>query len=727
MKRYNQWVLWRKSSKGVKILFQINGEPAKVNDSSTWSSFLEVSSYYKQNQSEYNGIGYVFHQDDPYTVIDLDNKNNNKRLSKYFKSIIKKMNSYTEISQSQKGYHIIIKQSHISGDRRRKDNYETYNHGRFIAITGDLYHKKYSRIRSSSYFNEFYQKHINHSSSSNSGNDSSNFDDSFSDEEVLGFIRSGTFRTKFNKMLDGKLIVGEKYKNPDYPSFSEMDFAFCSIVSNYTQDITQIERIYQKTRLSEVRKKSGENDKWKNREDYRIRTIENAIKAVGKNAINKGVIFGDKGVQILYPKFAKYLLKKIPCFSPKGQEQNLSIYYYQDGIYIPGGTSKLENEIINEVGDLWVKKYTEETMKAVKSFLSIKAEEVELNPDDECIVVQNGVLNLYTLTLSEFTSDRVSTVKFPISFDKKEKCPKTMEFLKEVMHKDTIPSLFEFIGDTIRHGKPRYPKMLILKGPSRTGKSTIIDLIEAMIGRENRSVLNPSDIIKDDRYGRIRLYGKYANIKRDMESMDIENPEAWKEIIEGEPIQGREIHKSPVDFEPFARHVFGTNKIPALKDSAAKAIIDRSLIIPVDKKRFYSDDPKRIPDLSDQLIKTELPGMFNMALKGLHRLDEQKRFSETERMKGELQKYHERIDSMAEFISTQCELGKNYRVASKHLYEQFKNWCRREEVDYRNIRKIDFKDKLWDEYQIKYKRLRTKNYGNTQHYIGIKLKLDLED
>jgi len=72
-----QWVCWQQqdSPAGTKPkkmpISPHAGEPAKVNNPSTWGSFEEAVGQYEEQ--DHDGIGFVFTPGDPYLGIDLDN------------------------------------------------------------------------------------------------------------------------------------------------------------------------------------------------------------------------------------------------------------------------------------------------------------------------------------------------------------------------------------------------------------------------------------------------------------------------------------------------------------------------------------------------------------------------------------------------------------------------------------------------------------------------------
>ncbi|MFX8539116.1 hypothetical protein ABTL98_18685, partial [Acinetobacter baumannii] len=74
--------------------------------------------------------------EDPFTCIDLDIKADTpQEQCDRASSIIKTLNSYTEYSQSGKGFHIWVYGN--IGKGLRRDNVEIYSQERFIICTGN--------------------------------------------------------------------------------------------------------------------------------------------------------------------------------------------------------------------------------------------------------------------------------------------------------------------------------------------------------------------------------------------------------------------------------------------------------------------------------------------------------------------------------------------------------------------------------------------------------------
>src|SRR2546423_963033 len=80
---------------------------ASSTDPATWSSFAEVVAAV----AGFDGIGFVFSADDPYTGIDLDNCLAGERMDPQAAAIVIALDSFTEISPSATGVKLIVRAS----------------------------------------------------------------------------------------------------------------------------------------------------------------------------------------------------------------------------------------------------------------------------------------------------------------------------------------------------------------------------------------------------------------------------------------------------------------------------------------------------------------------------------------------------------------------------------------------------------------------------------------
>ena len=136
LKSRPQWVVWHAvGEKPDKVPYSPRTcRKASSTDLTTWSTFEEAVEAYEQN--EYAGLGFVFSSGDRYTGIDLDNcVDGNGEIAGWALEIARSFDSYTELSTTGTGLHIIVR-----GDvpNRRKGDLEVYSSKRFFTVTGHV-------------------------------------------------------------------------------------------------------------------------------------------------------------------------------------------------------------------------------------------------------------------------------------------------------------------------------------------------------------------------------------------------------------------------------------------------------------------------------------------------------------------------------------------------------------------------------------------------------------
>ena len=157
LKELRHWVLWRyeqRNNKITKIPYRADGGKAKTDTRYTWGDFETIYKQYLASLNKpkpYNGIGFVFSKTDGYVGIDLDGvlcPDTGEQLP-IAAEIIQTLDSYTEITPSGAGYHIIIRGDLPEGWRKKTLKYlsplggknnveiEIYQEGRYFTMTGN--------------------------------------------------------------------------------------------------------------------------------------------------------------------------------------------------------------------------------------------------------------------------------------------------------------------------------------------------------------------------------------------------------------------------------------------------------------------------------------------------------------------------------------------------------------------------------------------------------------
>lgn len=247
LRAYPNWVLWKFVNIGkeklTKVPFHPQGFKASVNDKATWSTFDDCFNMY--SLGGYDGLGFMF-SDSPYAGIDLDDAQGDKEIYDKQLKVFHEFDSYSEVSPSGKGLHIIIRGAVPSG--RRRQQIEIYSSGRFFTMTGNVYADKPIADRQDILSMLWSQMSETQSASINPDKSQS-----LSDVQVIDQALNAANGEKF-----AILNRGEWQKL--YSSQSEADFAYIDIIAFYSRNKAQIKRMFLTSPL-------GQRDKAK-RKDY---------------------------------------------------------------------------------------------------------------------------------------------------------------------------------------------------------------------------------------------------------------------------------------------------------------------------------------------------------------------------------------------------------------------------------------------------------------------------
>jgi P4 family phage/plasmid primase-like protien len=183
-----------------------------------------------------------------------------------------------------------------------------------------------------------------------------------------------------------------------------------------------------------------------------------------------------------------------------------------------------------------------------------------------------------------------------------------LKFLNEVT---TSPEAQKTIACSIVYSaaqcRPWLRKAIYLYGPKRSGKSTMLNAVQDLLGGDNCSALNMRQL--GGKFGAASLVGKLANISNETLSKDVIQDDIFKSLISGEAIETRQIYQAMFMFHNTAKLWFAANGFPRVNDES-DATWDRLTIIscPTSVNNQRND-----PQLGGKL-KKELSGILLWAL-----------------------------------------------------------------------------------------------------------------
>lgn len=270
---YDQWICWlekERDGKPTKVPTNAaTGEFASTTDRGTWASFLTART--RAESGGGRGIGFVFTNDDPFVGVDLDDCRipETGTTADWAEDIMDQLDSYTEISPSGTGFHVLLKGALPEG-RNRKGDVECYETARFFTFTGNHVEGTPTEIRERSaelhaIHEEYVAERTGDRSTTPTGSATASGD--LGDEELLRRAKSAANGEKFERLWRGS-IAG-------YESHSEADMALCSLLAFWTGgDVTQMDRIF---RVSGLMREKWDERNYADGSTYGEMTIDRAI------------------------------------------------------------------------------------------------------------------------------------------------------------------------------------------------------------------------------------------------------------------------------------------------------------------------------------------------------------------------------------------------------------------------------------------------------------------
>jgi putative DNA primase/helicase len=374
-------------------------------------------------------------------------------------------------------------------------------------------------------------------------------------------------------------------------------------------------------------------------------------------AFQKPVFF--KRNQFLFDKFAHFLKNNNHIIKINGQ-----LHIYKDGIYVDGA-NEIESQMIQYIPDLNRAKRAE-----VLAYMNIMIRDNEEMAPANYIAFKNGIYDLTTDTLEDFSPELVITNKIPYDYKPdayNELADKTLN--KLACQDKAVRSLLEECIGYCFYRRSELRKSFILTGEKENGKSTFLAMVNQLLGRENVASLDLDEL--GSRFKTAELFGKLANIGDDIADSFIPNPSIFKKLSSGNPINAERKGQDPFDFSNYAKLIFSANDIPRIKDKSG-AVLSRLVIIPFNA-RFTVNDPDYDPYIKYKLIKPEvMEYLVVLGLEGLKRVLHNQKFTQSKKVDEALANYEESNNPILLFFK---EEPKIVNETTKDVYREYYEFC----------------------------------------------------
>ena len=333
----------------------------------------------------------------------------------------------------------------------------------------------------------------------------------------------------------------------------------------------------------------------------------------------------------------------------------------------------------------------------VKSILEMTKTEIAVSDDivnkapNNIINCINGELHFINgkWQLLEHNKQHYFTTQMPVKYDSDANAPRFTQFLQEIFTGDDDATakaqvVLEMIGYSMLR-TCELEKFIILIGNGANGKSVLIRVLSALLGKSNIASVCPSQF--ENRFQRAHLYGKLANIISELAQNMTMADAALKALVSGELITAEYKHKPPFDFCPYCTCWFGTNHMPQTRDFS-DAIFRRAIVITFN---CQFKEGNRDPQLASKLLN-EIPGVLNMALEAVANVLNTEQFTDPPSSVEAKAMWRLESDHVQQFMDEKCELGGNYESSSSGVYTSYQKWT--DSAGVRPYNRVNFTNRL---------------------------------
>jgi len=683
LKELKQWVCWS----GDKLPKNPNtGKNAQSNNPNTWSDYETAVSAVEKYM--FDGIGFMF--DNGYFGVDLDDCSDELR-----DEFTKGLNSYTEISKSGTGIHIICKGTLPEG-RRRKNNVEMYDGGRYFIMTGKTFLETTIKDCTET-IKPLHEKYVNDLRKPKSiGFIPTSKTIKLNDDEVISKIRSSKNGFLFQALFSGNW-------EGIYPSQSEADYEMCKILAFWTgKDSEQMDRIFRSSHLF--------REKWDRKQSgttYGQITIANANNKTNSvfGGSNVAEYFVGKDGEVYEKPTKQYQL------NDTGNSERLVDKFYGlikynhdnkmwmiwDGkVWREDNTLEVKRLADKVIEEMKVEAFLEddenkrkELMKNVQRAFSTKGKEAmikeamhlpnvpilnyEFDKEKDLFNCQNGIIKLRTGELIEHSPSFYQT-KIGTSILGEGEPKRWLQFLEEITNGDK--ELIKFIQKSVGYsltGSVEEQCLFFCYGTGQNGKTVFLDIITELLGSYTTNTQPETIMLKTNTSSAnsdvARLKGaRFVTSVEPNEGVRL-NEGLIKQLTGGDKVTARFLYGKEFEFNPEFKLWLATNHKPVVRGTD-DGIWRRIRLIPFTVK---ISENKKDKQLKQKLLK-ELPQILRWAFEGCQ-LWLKEGLEMPKSVLDATADYRNEMDVVNNFVETCTMPVTGFRENASNMYQKYVQWA----------------------------------------------------
>ena len=345
---------------------------------------------------------------------------------------------------------------------------------------------------------------------------------------------------------------------------------------------------------------------------------------------------------------------------------NGAVHIYDNGIYKPG------EEILHGFMVQLIPELTDTRRKEVYKYIKVNPStpDKQLSPP-YLIPFATRIYDLKNDRFMDYAPEHVFLNRFPYDYKPDAPlCDTVTGTISRIAGNDqeVVNLLYEAMGNCFYLLNSFRGAAMLYGRSGNNGKSTLLNMITQLLGRENASFLSLQDTA--ERFRLVEVYGKAANIGDDISNAYLPETSIFKKLVTGEMVTAEKKGQDPFSFKPYAKMFFAMNGLPPISDKS-KAFFSRILLIPLNQD--FSKDGTRDVSLKDRAwTQQEMECLTRLAVEGLKRLLSQGDFTRPECVKQAVAEYEAENNPIREFLE---EAGSIAGKPTQDVYDDYRHWC----------------------------------------------------
>lgn len=251
-----------------------------------------------------------------------------------------------------------------------------------------------------------------------------------------------------------------------------------------------------------------------------------------------------------------------------------TLYIYENGVY-----RRNEKSINRKIIEIYPKATTR-MQKEVKSYLLTMAPEVQLKYEN-LINFKNGLYDLNNNALMPHSPYyfTINQINANINWDP-VRIGAVDRFLDKISCENIgrKKAILQMIGYSMTSSVEMQKAFVLYGKTAGNGKSTLLEIIERLIGSENVSHVTLQDFVSN-RFSVSEIKGKLVNMVSEMTKEFLKDSSVFKQIVTGDTTTVEEKFKDRHTIKPYAKHIFTANELPKVADTS-NGYFRRLFIIP---------------------------------------------------------------------------------------------------------------------------------------------------